>query len=170
MLKDAICAVAVEKWELAIALDDNRKISPKPFADGRGPIPLPIGEPAAAVIEHFHTSGPPTLIRRLTTVAEMSDDASPSDWSPTQNYPHLFNSSIFLSFKVLRATVASALHIYKLFGPKVHTLVASSIIVGYHEVHWYGRGQQSQFVASGAHLYQLEVGSVELARKLLFLD
>ena len=159
----------LEEWELVIALGDGREIRTKPFADGAGPIPLPIGEPAAAVVEHLHTSGPPTTIRRLTTVTETGDDAGPSAWSLAQNYPNPFNSGTVLPFEAPRATTAAALHIYNLLGQKVRTLVAGPVIAGYHEVRWDGRDEQGLFVASGVYLYRLEVDSVELTRKLLFL-
>ena len=51
----------------------------------------------------------------------------------------------------------------------MRTLVAGPVIAGYHEVRWDGRDEQGLFVASGVYLYRLEVDSVELTRKLLFL-
>ena len=49
----------IEEWELVITLADGREIHTLPFGDGGGPRPLPIGEPAAAIIERLDTSGPP---------------------------------------------------------------------------------------------------------------
>ena len=159
----------IEKWELAIALNDDRKIRTKSFAGVGGPILLPIDEPASAVIEHLYVSGPPTTIRRLTTVTEMDDDAEPSGWPLVLNYLNPSHSATVLPFNALRAITAAALHIYNLLDQRVRTLMANPVVAGYHEIRWDGRDQQGQFVASGVYLYPLEVSSVELARKLLFL-
>ena len=106
---------------------------------------------------------------RDSTVTETGDDAGPSAWSLAQNYPNPFNSGTVLPFEAPRTTTTAALHIYNLLGQKVHTLVAGPVIAGYHEVRWDGRDEQGLFVASGVYLYRLEVDSVELTRKLLFL-
>ena len=159
----------IEEWELIITLADGREIRTRPFADGGGPRPLPIGEPAAAIIEQLDTSGPPETIRRLTAVAETGNGSTPSDWSLQQNYPNPFNSGTVLPFQAPAAAVNAALHIYNLQGQKVRTLVEGPVVAGYREVTWDGRDAKGHIVASGVYLYRLETGSVDLTRKLLFL-
>ena len=155
--------------EEAITAHIQLQFRTKPFAGGGGPILLPIGEPASAVVEHLYVSGPPTTIRRLTTVTETGEDADLSGWSLVLNYLNPFHSATVLPFNALRATTAAALHIYNLLSQRVHTLAEGPVVAGYNEICWDGRDQQGQFVVSGVYLYRLEVSSVELARKLLFL-
>ncbi|HIL11135.1 MAG TPA: DUF2330 domain-containing protein, partial [Candidatus Latescibacteria bacterium] len=159
----------IEKWELIITLADGREIRTLPFGDGGGPRPLPIGEPAAAIIERLGTSGPPETIRRLTAVAETGNGSVPSDWFLRQNYPNPFNSSTVLPFQAPASTADVALHIYNLQGQKVRTLAEGPVIAGYREITWDGRDQNGRIVASGVYLYRLKIGSIDLTRKLLFL-
>ncbi len=159
----------IEKWELIITLADGREIRTLPFGDGGGPRPLPIGEPAAAIIERLGTSGPPETIRRLTAVAETGNGSVPSDWFLRQNYPNPFNSSTVLPFQAPASTADVALHIYNLQGQKVRTLAEGPVIAGYREITWNGRDQNGRIVASGVYLYRLKIGSIDLTRKLLFL-
>ena len=158
-----------EEWELLITLADGREIRTRPFANGGGPRPLPIGEPAAAVIEQLDTSGPPETIRRLTAVAETGNGATPSDWSLLQNYPNPFNSGTVLPFQAPAATANAALHIYNLQGQKVRTLVEGPVVAGYRAIAWDGRDKNGRIVASGVYFYRLQTGSIDLTRKLLFL-
>ena len=159
----------IEEWELVITLADGREIRTLPFGDGGGPRPLPIGEPAAAIIERLNTSGPPETIRQLTAVAETGNGSVPSDWSLRQNYPNPFNSSTVLPFQAPISTADAALHIYNLQGQKVRTLVEGPVIAGYREISWDGQDQNGRIVASGVYLYRLKTGSIDLTRKLLFL-
>lgn len=159
----------IEEWELIITLADGRQIRTRPFADGGGPRPLPIGEPAAAIVERLDTSGPPQTLRRLTAVAESENGTTPTDWSLLQNYPNPFNSGTVLPFRAPSSTATAALHIYNLLGQKVRTLVEGPVLAGYREVIWDGLDQSGQLVASGVYLYRLETDSIELTRKMLFL-
>ena len=159
----------IEEWELVITLADGREIRTLPFGNGGGPRPLPIGEPAAAIIERLYTSGPPETIRQLTAVAEPGNGSIPSDWSLRQNYPTPFNSSTVLPFQAPTSIADAALHIYNLQGQKVRTLVEGPVIAGYREISWDGQDQNGRIVASGVYLYRLKTGSIDLTRKLLFL-
>ena len=159
----------IEEWELVITLADGREIRTLPFGDGGGPRPLPIGEPAAAIIERLYTSGPPETIRQLTAVAETGNGSVPSHWSLRQNYPTPFNSSTVLPFQAPTSIADAALHIYNLQGQKVRTLVEGPVIAGYREISWDGQDQNGRIVASGVYLYRLKTGSIDLTRKLLFL-
>ena len=159
----------IEEWELVITLADGREIRTLPFGDGGGPRPLPIGEPAAAIIERLDTSGPPETIRQLTAVAETGNGSVPSDWSLRQNYPNPFNSSTVLPFQAPTSIANAALHIYNLQGQKVRTLVEGPVIAGDREISWDGQDQNGRIVASGVYLYRLKTGSIDLTRKLLFL-
>ena len=158
----------IEEWELVITLADGRQIRTRPFVDG-GPGPLPIGEPAAAIVERFDTSGPPETIRRLTAISENGGGPVPSHWSLEPNYPNPFNANTVLPFQAANASANAALQIYNLQGQKIRTLLEGPVGPGYREAIWDGRDASGQIVASGVYLYRLQAGSIALTRKLLFL-
>jgi hypothetical protein len=158
----------IEEWELVVTLTDGREIRSHPFAES-APIPLPFGEPAAAVVERLDTSGPPQIIRRLTAITEADNGSAPTEWSLRQNYPNPFNSGTVLPFQAPASIAHAALHIYNLQGQKIRTLIEGPVVAGYREITWDGRDHTGHIVASGVYLYRLETDSVDLTRKLLFL-
>ena len=156
----------LEEWKLVVTLADGREFRTLPFIGG--PRSLPVGMPAAAVVEQLTTSGPPQVIRTLPTAIEATAAPTPASWSLLPNYPNPFNAGTILPFLAPNSAPA-ALHIYNLHGQKVRTLTTGHVVAGYGEVAWDGRDHSSQVVASGVYLYRLETEEVELTRKLLFL-
>ena len=157
-----------EEWEFVVSLADGRELRTLPFTAFDDPRRVPVGQPAAAVIEQLTTSGPPQVIRTLPTAIEATAAPTPASWSLLPNYPNPFNAGTILPFLAPNSAPA-ALHIYNLHGQKVRTLTTGHVVAGYGEVAWDGRDHSSQVVASGVYLYRLETEEVELTRKLLFL-
>ena len=129
---------------------------------------MPVGQPAAAVIEQLTTSGPPQVIHTLPTAIEATAAPTPASWSLLPNYPNPFNAGTILPF-LAPDSAPAALHIYNLHGQKVRTLTTGQVAAGYGEAAWDGRDHSGHVVASGVYLYRLETEGVELTRKLLFL-
>ncbi len=156
-----------EEWELVVSLADGRELRTLPFAFD-DPLRVPVGQPAAAIIEQLSTSGPPQVIRALPTAIEATASPTPASWSLLPNYPNPFNAGTILPF-LAPDSAPAALHIYNLHGQKVRTLTTDQVAAGYAEVAWDGRDHSGHVVASGVYLYRLETEEVELTRKLLFL-
>ena len=158
----------LEEWELVVTLADDREFRTLPFTAFGDPRRVPVGVPAAAVIEQLTTSGPPQIIRSLPTAVEATAAPTPASWSLLPNYPNPFNAGTILPF-IAPDSAPAVLHIYNLHGQKVRTLTIGQVAAGYGEVAWDGRDHSGQVVASGVYLYRLETEGVELTRKLLFL-
>jgi hypothetical protein len=163
--------VQVEELTLVVTLKDGRQIRSQPFADGdRRPIPV---QPAAAVVERMGTSGPPELIRRLTSVeAGGAVETKPRKWSLLPNYPNPFNSGTTIPFSVTGADVGptrAALSIYNLAGQEMRTLVEGQARPGVNYLSWDGTDGHGNAVASGVYLVRLDGSGVASTRKLLLL-
>ena len=158
----------LEEWKLVVTLADGREFRTSPFGEFSSPRRVPVGVPAAAVVEQLTTSGPPQVIRSLPTAVEATAGPTPTGWSLLPNYPNPFNAGTILPF-IAPDSAPAVLHIYNLHGQKVRTLTIGPVAAGYGEVAWDGRDHSGQVVASGVYLYRLETEGVELTRKLLFL-
>ena len=158
----------LEEWDLVVTLADGREFRTLPFTAFGDPRRVPVGVPAAAVVEQLTTSGPPQVIRSLPTAIEATAAPTPASWSLLPNYPNPFNAGTILPFLAPNSAPA-ALHIYNLHGQKIRTLTTGQVAAGYSEVAWDGRDHNGQVVASGVYFYRLETEEVELTRKLLFL-
>jgi hypothetical protein len=92
-----------------------------------------------------------------------------------QNYPNPFNPSTTISFTVpergvLNAesqTVRATLRVYSLRGVLIRTLISGELKPGRHTVHWDGRTERGERVASGIYLYRLDAGELSLIRKMV---
>ena len=158
----------LEEWDLVVTLADGREFRTFPFGEFSSPRSMPVGVPAAAVVEQLTTSGPPQIIRSLPTAVEATTGPTPTGWSLLPNYPNPFNAGTILPF-IAPDSAPAVLHIYNLHGQKVRTLTTGPVAAGYGEIAWDGRDHSGQVVASGVYLYRLETEGVELTRKLLFL-
>ena len=132
---------------------DGRELRTLPFIGD--PRSLPVGMPAAAVVEQLTASGPPQIIRSLPTAVEATTGPTPASWSLLPNYPNPFNAGTILPF-IAPNSAPAALHIYNLHGQKIRTLTTGPVAAGYGEVAWDGRDHSGQVVASGVYLYRLE--------------
>jgi cysteinyl-tRNA synthetase len=92
-----------------------------------------------------------------------------------QNYPNPFNPSTTISFTVPERgvldaegqTVRATLHVYSLRGILIRTLITGDLEPGRHTVHWDGRSERGERVASGIYLYRLDAGDYSSIRKMV---
>jgi flagellar hook assembly protein FlgD len=59
--------------------------------------------------------------------------------------------------------------IFNLLGEEVRTLVDEQREAGYHQVHWDGKDQHGNVVASGVYLYQLQSGTFNEVKRMSLL-
>jgi hypothetical protein len=107
----------------------------------------------------------------------IDDEVNPSSKIPkslilSQNYPNPFNPSTTISFDIPENAGAKkpvSLTIYDIRGRRVQTLIDSDLELGNHKIHWDGRNDRGELVASGIYLYRLKAGSEIYTRKMTIL-
>jgi len=102
------------------------------------------------------------------TLALISDDLVPAEYSLSQNYPNPFNPSTQISF-TLPSAAPVTLRVYNILGEMVIELVDEQMTAGPHTVEWNGANRHGQRVASGVYIYLLQSGSYHDSKKMLLL-
>ena len=90
----------------------------------------------------------------------------------SQNYPNPFNPSTTISFDIpgtVGAKQVVSLAIYDLRGRRIRTLINSELEPGSYKLHWDGRSDRGERVASGIYLYALKAGDKSFIRKMTML-
>jgi hypothetical protein len=95
-------------------------------------------------------------------------ETPPSNSVLFQNYPNPFNQSTKIEFSQARPGFVT-LNIYDVLGRRVRSLVSEHLSSGRKVVLWDGENDLGDQVASGIYFYQLKVGAVTEAKKLLLL-
>jgi hypothetical protein len=92
----------------------------------------------------------------------------PASFSLSQNYPNPFNPQTQIRY-ALPADCHVKLTIYNLLGQKVKVLVDKHQSAGYKTVHWDGKDERGDDVASGIYFYRIQAGEFMQAKKMLLL-
>lgn len=92
----------------------------------------------------------------FTTPVQQNNDAVPLRYQLTQNFPNPFNPSTTIKF-VLPKSGRVTLQVFNEFGQFIRTLVNGEITEGAHDIHWDGRDQAGDAIASGLYFYRLVV-------------
>jgi aminopeptidase N len=91
-----------------------------------------------------------------------------SNFSLEQNYPNPFNPSTVICYQIPKATRVTII-IYNLLGAEVAMLVDGHQESGDHSVIWNGVDRFGHQVASGIYLYKIEAGTIQSAKKMVYL-
>jgi hypothetical protein len=97
----------------------------------------------------------------------------PKTFSLSQNYPNPFNPSTTIAFDIPGTPDNKqpvSLTIYDLRGRRVRELLNSDFEPGTHKVHWDGKNDRGESVASGIYLYRLKAGDETCTRKMMVLE
>ncbi|MCB0273851.1 MAG: T9SS type A sorting domain-containing protein [Calditrichaeota bacterium] len=92
---------------------------------------------------------------------EPVDGAVPSGFELGQNYPNPFNPSTTISFKIDHASRVS-LNIYNITGQKVASLIEENLAPGTYQTEF-----NAANLPSGVYFYQLNAGSLSIAKKMV---
>jgi hypothetical protein len=84
------------------------------------------------------------------------------------SYPNPFNAETTISF-VLREKSEGSLVIYSILGEKVRTLVTGHLDAGIHKIHWDGRNESGNSVASGIYFCRLKTEAAARTMKMIML-
>jgi hypothetical protein len=101
-----------------------------------------------------------------------SQPGLPKAYSLSQNYPNPFNPSTTIAFDIPAISGEKQsvnLTVYDIRGRRVRTLINSDLEPGSHKIHWHGRNDRGQSVASGIYLYTLKAGGEIFTRKMIVL-
>jgi hypothetical protein len=96
----------------------------------------------------------------------LGEEGIPESFSLIQNYPNPFNPETDISY-ALPSDCQVKLTIYNLLGQKVKTLVNEPQTAGYKSVHWNGKDEQGNLVASGIYFYKLNAGEYTTTKKMV---
>jgi len=89
-------------------------------------------------------------------------------FSLAKNYPNPFNPETDISFSLPERTRVSLI-IYNILGEKVKTLMTREMDAGTHTIHWDGRDETGNSVASGIYFYRLKTDSFDQTMKMVLM-
>lgn len=113
----------------------------------------------------------PNVVRMITGVLETVDAEGTPDgdgFGLAPSAPNPFRSATRITYTLPRPMSVS-LQVYDLLGRAVRTLVARNEPTGTHAVHWDGRSDAGQPLASGVYLYALEGAGRRVVRRVTLL-
>jgi hypothetical protein len=85
-----------------------------------------------------------------------------------KNYPNPFNPETEISFS-LPERMQVSLIVYNILGEKVKTLVNEEMDAGTHTVHWNGRDEAGNSVASGIYFYRLKAEDFDQTMRMVLM-
>jgi hypothetical protein len=83
-------------------------------------------------------------------------------------YPNPFNPETDISLTVPERTQVSLI-IYNILGEKVKTLVSEEMAAGIYTLHWNGRDEAGNSVATGIYFYRLKTESFDQTKKMVLM-
>ncbi|KAA3616604.1 MAG: T9SS C-terminal target domain-containing protein [Calditrichaeota bacterium] len=93
----------------------------------------------------------------------------PTKFALNQNYPNPFNPETEISFQ-LPVESEVTIKIYNALGQEVRTLVNQVYSAGVHRALWNARDNHNNKVTSGIYIYQINVGTFQRFKKMMFLQ
>ena len=109
-----------------------------------------------------------SLSQPPTAVAEKESDLIPKDFVLSQNYPNPFNPSTDIQISIPHSSEIQ-LTIYSMLGQKVRTVAQGVFPSGIHTIHWDGKDEFGNSLASGFYLYQMRSGRFVQCKKMMLL-
>jgi len=92
----------------------------------------------------------------------------PEEFDLFQNYPNPFNPETDISFSLPEITQVS-LVIYNVLGERIRALVNKEMESGVHTIHWDGKDEAGNSVASGIYFYRLKTESFNKTMKMVMM-
>jgi flagellar hook assembly protein FlgD len=104
----------------------------------------------------------------VVVVTGKSKSLLPDAFSLSQNYPNPFNPETVIKY-ALPEDCHVELTIYNILGQKVKTLINQSQVAGYKTVHWNGRDDEGNELASGVLFYKIKTPKYSETKKMILL-
>ncbi len=106
---------------------------------------------------------------QVSPFVPLEDEASPSQYSLSYNYPNPFNPVTTFSYEVPRPGGDIEIVLYNVAGQTVASLVREYRGPGVYKVTWGGESDRGERVASGVYFVRMRAGSFEETRKIILL-
>lgn len=103
-----------------------------------------------------------------TNIIEIDTKVHPLEFVLCPNYPNPFNPETEIQYSLAKADNVK-LVIYNVLGQTVKTLVDEYQTAGTKLVHWDGKDENGNEVASGIYFYQIQSGDFMQSRKMILL-
>ena len=84
------------------------------------------------------------------------------------NYPNPFNPSTIIQYDIPKVGIVE-ISIYDISGKLIKTILNQSQAAGLHKVHWDGRNEAGEKVASGIFVYTVKFDKICLSKKMILL-
>ena len=115
----------------------------------------------------------PIIKRGFVVLGQLLAALTPTETELLANYPNPFNPETWIPYRLAENAFVT-LTIYDLSGQIIHTLEVGYRIASAYEsrskaVHWDGRNNLGEQVASGVYFYTLTAGDFSATRKMLIL-
>ena len=104
----------------------------------------------------------------VVVVTGKSKSLLPDAFSLSQNYPNPFNPETVIKY-ALPEDCHVELTIYNILGQKVKTLINQYQNAGHKMVHWNGRDDKGNEIASGVYLYKMKTPKYSQTKKMILL-
>ena len=120
------------------------------------------------VVGHYATGQNPRGIVLAQPVWPTATVQHPTHFALAPAFPNPFNGSTQITYTLAAGTPVE-LRVYNALGQVVRTLLRQQREAGAHQIHWDGKDDQGQALASGTYLLIMRAGAVRQATKMLLL-
>ncbi|MFN2304552.1 MAG: T9SS type A sorting domain-containing protein, partial [Anaerolineales bacterium] len=103
-----------------------------------------------------------------TFVDDLEMSTIPTAYCLQQNYPNPFNMHTTISYHLKEAGYTT-IEMYDLLGQQVRSLINAEQTAGIHQIHWDGKNESGEPVASGLYLYKMKTNDFVAMKKLMLL-
>ena len=97
-----------------------------------------------------------------------NSDVLPEEINLSQNYPNPFNGFTKINYSI-RSGSSVKLYIFDINGVLIRKLTDKVLGAGEHSVIWDGQNDFGVHTGSGMYIYQIQVGNVVKAKRLIYL-
>lgn len=104
----------------------------------------------------------------VTVASGKTEELLPTAFSLSQNYPNPFNPETVIRYS-LPEDCNVELIIYNILGQQVKVLVDTYQNAGYKAVHWNGRDDGGNEIASGLYFYKIKTPKYSESKKMILL-
>ncbi len=118
--------------------------------------------------DSLRTFIPASSVCVTVVVVSSKSESLPKAFSLSQNYPNPFNPETVIKY-TLPEDCHVELILYNILGQKVKTLVNQHQSAGYKMVHWNGRDDEGNEIASGLYFYRIETPKYSETKKMVLL-
>ncbi len=96
------------------------------------------------------------------------EDATPTSFALTGNYPNPFNPSTHIAFTISASGMVH-LSVYDVTGRKVRDMFSATLSTGAHEMVWDGRDESGAAVSSGTYIARLKMGNFAQSHRMTLM-